>query len=187
MITKLMKIVTAAGLVACAGGGEEAPPPGEADLIDDLEDGDDAIIEANGRLGGWYTFNDETTAGTQVPPETGFVPSPGGAADSGYAASTQGSGFTVGGAGVGFDRNNPSAVGQAGGRGTYVASAFRGIAFSAKGNVPVRFALGTSGVTPSEQGGRCTPSTTEGMECDDLHGINLALIADWKEFQIELA
>lgn len=178
-----------AALVGCAApaadAGPDATPPVAEDLIDDLEDGDDAINGANGRVGGWYTFND-ATAGTQEPPTTGFVPSPGGAGGSAYAATTTGSGFTLWGAGMGFDLNNPAAAGGTGPRGKYDTSPYRGIAFKARGNVPIRVALETVGVTPTDRGGGCTPSMVMGMECDDLHGKAITLTADWQEHLIEL-
>src|SRR5687768_4055128 len=59
--------------------GPDANPPGAEDLLDDLEDGDDAINGETGRMGGWYTFHDDTVGGVQEPPETGFVPTAGGA------------------------------------------------------------------------------------------------------------
>src|SRR5690606_26213567 len=36
-------------------------------LIDDLEDGDGFIVEHEGRLGEWFTYNDGTPGGTQSP------------------------------------------------------------------------------------------------------------------------
>jgi hypothetical protein len=178
-----------AGLLGCAAGGETGPdatPPGAEDLIDDLEDGDDAINGETGRMGGWYTFHDDT-AGTQVPPDTGFTPIAGGADGSAYAANTSGSGFTEWGAGMGFDLNNPEAVGEVGPRGMYDASRFRGIAFKAKGNVAMRISVETVGVAPTDRGGGCTPSEVMGMECDDLHGKDLALTAEWDEYLVEFA
>lgn len=189
MRIKLLKLV---GVIAIAGGcansgGDDGPDPTlPSDLIDDLEDGDDAIAETNGRLGGWYTFND-ATAGTQIPPESGFTPTAGGADGSAYAAGTSGSGFTEWGAGMGFDLNNPEAVGGTGVRGPYDASPYRSIAFKAKGNVPLRLALETLGVTPTDRGGRCTPSTVEGMECEDLHGSLINLTAEWKDYELEFS
>ncbi len=179
-----MRIFVMASLVGCAGGGETAPVGG--DLVDDLEDGDDAIVDADGRRGGWYTFNDETD-GMQEPPGSGFVPTPGGAGDSAYAAGTSGGGFTEWGAGMGFDLNNPEAVGETGERAAYDASAYAGIAFQARGNVDVRVALETLGVTPTDRGGSCTPSTTEGMECEDVHGVAIELTDEWREIQIPFA
>jgi hypothetical protein len=187
MSQTMLRIAGIAAMVGgCANtGGNDGPDPSAPfDLIDDLEDGDDAITEADGRMGGWYTFNDES-AGTQIPPGTGFTPTTGGADGSAYAAATSGSGFTVWGAGMGFDLNNPEAVGQTGVRGPYDASPYKSIAFKARGNVPVRVALETVGVTPIERGGTCTPSMTEGMECEDLHGVNLNLTAEWQDFEVE--
>jgi hypothetical protein len=186
MNTSLTRIVIASGcaaLGACAGGGTSEPPPGDADLIDDLEDGDDAIYEENGRIGGWYTFNDET-AGVQQPPGTGFVPTEGGAGDSAYAAATTGSDFTEWGAGMAFDLNNPTAVGMPGERGPYDTSAYRGIAFSARGTVPVRMAFETPGVVPVDRGGTCVPGPEEAAACDDTHGVSISLAEDWREFEI---
>jgi hypothetical protein len=182
----LLIIATLVGGCANSGGDDGPDPDAPSDLIDNLEDGDDAIDETNGRLGGWYTFHDDTP-GTQIPPETGFTPTTGGADGSAFAAGTSGSGFTEWGAGMGFDLNNPEAVGQTGGRGAYDASPYRSVAFKAKGNVPVRIALETLGVTPSDRGGGCTPSTVEGMECEDLHGVLINLTGEWKDYEVEFA
>lgn len=190
MRTKLVRVTLVAGAalaVGCsAGGSGDDEPLGPADLIDDLEDGDDAIDATNGRLGGWYTFHD-ATAGTQIPPESGFVPTAGGAAGSAYAAGTSGSGFTEWGAGMGFDLNNPEAVGMTGGRARYDASRYQGLVFQARGNVAVRVALETAGVTPADRGGTCTPGTMEGQECEDLHGVTLDLTTEWQEYQVPFA
>jgi hypothetical protein len=190
MRTNLLRIViltgAGVGLAGCTSAGGEPEPMGDEDLIDDLEDGDDAINEANGRLGGWYTFHDDT-GGTQTPPDTGFTPSPGGAGDSAYAASTTGSGFTEWGAGMGFDLNNPEAVGETGMRGPYDVSGYSMVAFSAKGNVLIRVALETLAVIPVDRGGSCVAGATEEEACDDLHGVNLALTDDWKDYTISFS
>jgi len=175
------------GLAGCAAGGGGGTAPGPSDLIDDLEDGDDAINEANGRMGGWYTFNDESTTGTQMPPSSEFMSTAGGADGSAYAAATSGTGFTVWGAGMGFDLNNPEAVGMMGPRAQYDASHFKGIAFKAKGNVPITVSLEIVGVTPTDRGGTCAPSMTMGEECDDLHGTLVDLTPDWKEYAIDFS
>jgi hypothetical protein len=188
MRSPLMSFVGAvvlSGGCAASGGDDGPDPDAPSDLIDNLEDGDDAIDETNGRLGGWYTFHDDTVAGTQIPPETGFTPLAGGADGSSFAAGTSGSGFAEWGAGMGFDLNNPEAVGMTGVRGVYDASGYHSIAFKARGNVPIRVALETLGVTPMENGGTCTPSTVEGMECEDLHGVTLNLTSEWKDYELE--
>lgn len=182
---KTMMLVAAMAAGCANSGGPDGPDPDAPfDLIDDLEDGDDAITETGGRLGGWYTFHDES-AGTQIPPASGFTPTSGGADGSAFSAGTSGSGFTVWGAGMGFDLNNPAAVGGTGARGPYDASPYKSIAFKARGNIAVRVALETVGVTPSDRGGTCTPSTVEGMECEDLHGVMLTLNGEWQDFEIE--
>jgi hypothetical protein len=183
----LITLVAGTGAPGCAGGGsDDGPTPtGPSDLIDDLEDGDDAINETNGRMGNWYTFNDESATGTQMPPSSGFTTATGGAGGSGFAAATSGTGFTVWGAGMGFDLNNPAAIGMAGARAQYDASAFTGIVFKAKGNVPITVSLEVVGVTPTDRGGTCAPSTTMGEECDDLHGTLIDLTPEWKEYAVE--
>jgi hypothetical protein len=186
----LRVLVVTGGLSAvsagCAGaGGDSAGPDaalGTADLIDDLEDGDDAIAATAGRTGNWYTFHDMTAAGTQMPPEAAFVPMAGGAGDSKFAAGTSGSGFTDWGAGMGFDLNSTETT-----RGTYDASKYKTLAFKAKGNVTVRVALETAAVTPTTDGGTCTASTVMGMECEDLHGTSIKLTGEWKEYAIPLS
>lgn len=186
----LITLLAGGGLAACAGGGsddDDTGPTGPTDLIDDLEDGDDSINETNGRLGGWYTFNDESTTGSQIPPASGFTTTTGGADGSAFSAGTSGTGFTVWGAGMGFDLNNPEAVGMTGPRAAYDSSRYTGVAFKAKGNVKITLSVETVGVTPVDRGGTCTPGTMEGEECDDLHGKLLDLTSDWQEYVIPFA
>jgi hypothetical protein len=191
MSTQLTGIVIAAGLLGagCAdgGGGSSGSPDGslgDEDLIDDLEDGDAAIIPHRGRIGGWYTFHDDTPTGTQTPGSQLFIPDPAGAGGSNFAARTTGRGFTEWGAGMGFDLNNPAGAGEEGPRSTYDASGYQVLALQARGNTPVRVALALAGVTPTERGGTCVPSDAAGQECDDLHGTTLLLTSEWKEYQI---
>src|SRR5690606_1927607 len=116
---------------AGADGGADAVTILPENLIDDLDDGDASIAEVGGRIGAWYTYNDETTGGEQAPPsDSDFAPSAGGPTDSGFMARTTGSGFTEWGAGMGFDLNNPGDA-----KGTWDASAFTGVAFKARGDV----------------------------------------------------
>jgi hypothetical protein len=96
-------------------------------LIDDLEDGDGNVIRCSGRNGTWYTHNDGTVGGTQVPaPTVPFLPvMPG--YESNYSAYTKGSGFTSAGAEMGFH----FVIGPKGPE-TYDLSAYTGITFMAK-------------------------------------------------------
>jgi hypothetical protein len=96
-------------------------------LIDNLESDNGYIIPCKGRNGTWYTHNDGTTGGTQVPaPNVPFLPvTPG--YESKYSAYTKGSGFTSAGAEMGFH----FVIGASGPE-TYDLSAYTGITFMAK-------------------------------------------------------
>jgi hypothetical protein len=198
------------GLGACAAGGND-PPPGDDDdsdaggtgdpdpdaagpgdpgdviaeenMIDDLDDGDGLLLVRGGRVGAWYTYNDRSPDGTQTP-ATGvaFLPTTGGPGESVYYANTQGSGFTVWGAGMGFDLNNHN--NPDGTKETYDASAFDGIMFKAMGSVPIRASVMVAGVLSTEIGGTCTPSDVPGEGCDDGHGRAILLTPEWKTYQI---
>lgn len=167
------------------GGNEDDVQIDAANMIDNLEDGDDVIIDAAGRVGAWYTYNDESAGGVQTPSGDEFTPESGGAGGSAYAATMTGSGFTEWGAGMGFDLNNPGDdSGGAGTKGLWDGSAFTGIAFRARGTVPVRLALVTAAVVPVEFGGDCTPSEAEGEECDDAHGRTFTLSDEWTQYLV---
>ncbi len=184
-------------MVACAGGGSDGgggngdsgvvpPDDGEPvviepeNLIDDLDDGDGSINETGGRIGAWYVYNDETATGQQTPdPTKDFAPAAGGPNDAGFMAQTTGSGFTEWGAGMGFDLNNP---GEA--KGIWDASAFKGVAFVARGDVAIRAAIVVEAVVPVEAGGKCVPGTAEGEECDDAHGRSIVLTNEWRQYKV---
>ena len=197
-----MGLIAAAGLLACAAS-DDMDGPGDGSMevdggapvedeqvelapenvIDDLDDGDASIDEIRGRIGAWYTYNDETAAGSQTPDPAGeFAPAAGGPRDVGFMAATAGSGFTEWGAGMGFDLNNPGDA-----KGVWDGSSFTGIAFYARGNVPVRVAIATRAVVPETAGGTCTPGPAEGEECDDAHGEIVTLDTTWRQYVIPFA
>jgi hypothetical protein len=181
---------TASGAGGCGGGGGGGGADaglGPVDMIDDLEDGDDAILAAGGRQGAWSTFHDETKGAVQTPSDTMFTATMGGADGSKFAAATTGMGFTDWGAGMGLDLNAPDEVGGTMTRGPYDASKYKTIAFSAKGNVTIWVGVEISATSPTDQGGTCTPSTVAGMECEDLHGLSVKLTPDWHEYTIPYA
>lgn len=102
--------------------------PLELSMIDDLEDGNVAILDGDGavrRQGAWYIYNDGSAAGAQDPPDrAGLVvalePMRG---DSTKAVHTSGNDlFNEWGAGVGFPLST----------GDYDISAYRGITFWAR-------------------------------------------------------
>jgi hypothetical protein len=158
---------------------------GFLDRIDDLEDGDDSILALGFRVGFWYTFNDATPGGRQTPPGTLVSTEPGGSSAIGYCARTFGSGFEMWGAGIGLDLNNTGdeLPGMMTKRLPYDASAFKGVAFAAKGNVTLRFAASTAAVEDVAAGGTCVGGARN-PACADTHGVAIPLSADWRTYSV---
>ncbi len=152
-------------------------------MIDDLEDGDPVIANLEGRVGAWYTYNDASAGASQSPAAGAmFTPTAGGASGSAFHANTTGSGFAEWGAGMGLDLNNPGdGMGGAGIKGTYDASGYGGIAFSARGNAAVRVKLQVEAIVPTAEGGTCADM------CDDAHGATIQLTGDWVQYSVTFA
>src|SRR5689334_14311317 len=71
------------GTAGATGTGGSGP---STDMIDNLDDNNGFIIQANGRQGPWHSFNDTTSSGNQQPPlGSGFMPASGGANNTAYA------------------------------------------------------------------------------------------------------
>jgi hypothetical protein len=141
-------------------------------LIDDLEDGDGNIIPIDGRQGYWYTFNDGTLTGTQLPVWGGRIfraqpitDRPG----SNFAAWTQGSGFTNWGGGMGFYLNGSS--------GFYNANKYSGVTFWAKvaPNSMNGVRVDISDNQTVSDGGICT-------SCWNFFGKNMVLSTTWQRY-----
>lgn len=145
-------------------------------MIDDMESGTGSIKPQNGRIGAWYTYNDETAAGSQTPlMGSAFLPeaTTGGPSGSLHAAHTYGSGFATWGAGMGFDLNNDGATKK-----VYDVTGKTGFAFWGKGGHPVRVKVLTSGTTPVAEGGTCSTN------CGDNHGLILTFTGSWQQFVV---
>jgi endoglucanase len=118
---------------------------GPPSLIDDLEDGDLAIVRTEGRQGDWFAF-DDGTAGLS----TLAVGQPGRAAGA-FAVRATGSGFGQWGGGIGFPLDR-----DASGRRTYDASGYTGITFWARVTPgPQTFALMVVDRNTEPEGGIC--------------------------------
>ncbi|WP_437522156.1 carbohydrate binding domain-containing protein [Sorangium sp. So ce726] len=163
-----------------AGGG-----PQTIEMIDDMEDNDNAILAKGGRVGYWYTFNDGSEGATQTPPPdpegTGEEPFTMTALEparsqSTYAARSWGEGFETWGAGFGFDLNSPE-----GAKASYDASAYTGITFWAKlgagSGTSVTVLISDPGTDPT--GGSCS-------ECDAWQK-SLPVTEEWQQFTIPFA
>lgn len=171
--------------LACSGDpkAEDFGPPvniAAEDMIDDFEDGDGALKEIGGRMGFWYVYKDMTAGATVMPDEgAAVVPADPGPMGTGKAIRVSGSGFKDWGAGIGFQFNkmgnnmpNP-----------YNASAYTGVAFMAKGNVPIRVGFGVPDVLPPSEGGTCVDNAMM-TNCHDLHGYLVRLPSDWKQVKV---
>jgi len=142
-------------------------------LIDDLEDGNIQIPEFDGRMGGWYIYDDGTGGRQQPSPLRVTTES---AAVGTTAIRTYGEGFTSWGAAIGLaftiselDYGNCP----------YDASAYDGVSFWARGSGTIRFHISTMDTATVEEGGRCT-----GEKCWDDYGIELALEDEWQHFVV---
>ncbi|XXX73197.1 CIA30 family protein [Sorangium sp. So ce134] len=165
-----------------AGGG-----PQTLEIIDDMEDEDNAIRASGGRIGYWYTFNDGTEGATQNPPPdpegTGETPFTMSAIEpargqSAYAARSWGSGFEGWGVGFGFDLNSPEGT-----KTPYDASAYTGITFWAKVGAGSSTAATVMISDPSTDpaGGSCTD------ECDNWQKSLAGISEEWQQFTIPFA
>ncbi len=163
-----------------SGNGGSAPPPPQAtyELLDNLEDGDDRIVNAAGHQGPWHSFN--SGGGNQQPSAYGpFKPEIGGFGSSMYAVHTTGDGYQY--AGVGFDLNNASTTPESAMSQSFDASGFDGIVFVAKGTGKLRIELPMKSFVPFDRGGSCTNDCWNVYGNRDAAG---ALTADWKEYKI---
>jgi hypothetical protein len=153
-------------------------------VIDDLEDKDDAIKDSEDRSGSWYTFHDDTKGGTQMPGDD-FKPTAGGANGSKYAAVTSGKGFTEWGAGMAFDLNYGGEDLKGKPKPTWDASKLKGVTFMMKSKTPkVRFAIATQAVADNgDGGGTCVDNTTMD-NCNNTHGVDLTVGTDWERYKI---
>ncbi|WP_437554894.1 hypothetical protein WME97_22930 [Sorangium sp. So ce367] len=159
-------------------GGSDAEPelPACTALLDDLEDGDGAILRCKDRVGSWYTYNDGTRGGAQTPlPGRPFVPVSPGHDPSEYAAHVAGSGFVSRGAGMGFDLN----FAPGGAKLTYDASGYSGLTFWAKAAAPTHIYVNFPDRNTDREGGVC-----EGTGCGDHFGEGIDITTEWAQYTV---
>jgi hypothetical protein len=160
-------------------------------MIDDMEDGDEAICVRdgpNGRHGPWVTVGDGSSMSTLVPAQGFLAPTPiegGRGTSSHYAAHFAGSGFTDWGALMGFTLNNDQGLFSS----TYKASAYGGITFWMKSNVAVSVGFRVPATSPVEKGGTCKDSASE-FNCNNNFQFRLSAPPDpnvWAEYHVPFA
>ena len=146
-------------------------PPCPDGMLDDGEDGNSQIHQADGRDGYWFAFVD--TLGSTITPRGQFEMSPGGRPGqepSKHHARMRGTMAPAGEslyAGVGFALTNP--------KGGFDLSQAGGIRFWAKGPGLVRFK--TPDVNTDPAGDRCT-------DCYNDFGVDLYLSESWERYTI---
>jgi hypothetical protein len=182
-----------------AGGSGSTPAPGSCAIaagtltdlsIDDLEDGDNTIQALGQRVGYWYTYNDGSGTQKPAPDPTGaipFQPTPGGHSPLFSAETSSTTGFTIYGAGMGFDFNNTAKKSC-----PYNASVYTGIKFWAKGNTSIRAMIKIPSTTQStSDSGTCVAPATAATgclcECENHFGITQVLTADWVQYSLPFA
>ena len=137
---------------------------GNYPIIDNMADGDNAILSQDGRAGWWVTFNDGT--GTQMPTAPDVVASKGKICTSGFGFTSWGAGLVTA---LNTDGTNHC---------TYDASVYQGITLSLEGVVAgrlaMRFTIPTADISKASDlsGGSCVDSPTDGS-CNDFFGISL--------------
>jgi hypothetical protein len=168
------------------------PCPSPSAPIDDMENGMGTIFKICGRIGFWYTYHDSTAGGTLTPmamatfTDSAVTPARpiGDSGTSAMAARMTGNGFTIYGAGMGFDLQNPGGQST---KGLYDASMYSGVTFWAKGSVSgtgvVRFNVPDKATDPV--GGVC--SGTGASQCSDDHGHTLTLTSSWQQYSFTWA
>jgi hypothetical protein len=147
---------------------------GGAPMIDDWEDRNARLLIADGREGTWMVYNDGS--GKQVPPGLSpmhpvqLVPARG---QSHYALHTSGEKLSIWGSTV---------VGSFTDGGCYDMSAYRGVAFWAKGNTRIYAQLAVIDEVSKESGGLCA-----GTACYTSPSKAFDLGPRWQEYVLTFA
>jgi hypothetical protein len=159
----------------------DSGPGLQLEAIDDMATNSGSILPSHGRVGAWYTYNDATAGATEMPgvPFTKTALNPP-RDTANFAARMQGSGFTLWGAGEGFNLDDPGNGEGGSAKIAYDASAYTGIAFWAKAGsgstTSLRVNVSDKDTDPA--GGVCMPVS----KCNDHFGATLPLSTQWRQF-----
>jgi hypothetical protein len=163
-----------------AGGDDNSGP--EIDMIDDMEDGDSAILEQRGRRGYWFTTTDETP-GSYINPSTqnAFymtdLTRPGSSSRKG--AYVQGGGFLGWGAAAGFDFAYYGRVEA------YDVSGATGLRFWARADTPVSVNVQFPNIDSHPAGDRCVDSGNPPEQaCFSHWGKRVEFTSEWREVEV---
>lgn len=165
------------------GGGDTNPEEPRVDIIDDFEDSDVAIAAIEGRVGYWYSYN-ENDARPRMP--TSSVVTDGASAVIHATGSHQGGvalDAAYGGLGVDLNNPDPSSEGpKSAAREPYDASAWDGFQFRIRGGgstKSIRFEIVTTQVATQVEGGDCN-----GDGCFDAFGMDVPLETSWTTVKV---
>lgn len=153
-------------IVAC----EAATAIGDEPLIDDFEDGDEAILTQDARDASWYKYNSDNGSDAQLYEFAQVGDSPAGGS---VALHTAGSGFEWAGVGLGLrwsDGTNNCA---------YNASVYEGITFWGRGSGTVRFTAAMPETVPLSDGGSCDELE---MPCWNHPGADVTFTDGWQQY-----
>jgi hypothetical protein len=139
---------------------------GNAPLIDDFEDGDDALLPLEQRAGLWRWVRDTDAPGTA--PALLPVPRQPSSAKNQLALRVKGDRLREWGATIEFVFESKC----------YDASAYAGIAFQARGANRIYLAPREVGVMPVSAGGLCVD------DCHNNHVKQISLGPDWQTFEV---
>ncbi len=177
---------------------------GTDNLISDFEDGTGAVVQAAGRNGAWYGYNDQSATCMENPAQ-GAMNVPATALEtprcgSHFAFRMKGDGCTTWGAGMGTDLAAPlPSDGGAGDAATggavprknrYDLSGYQAISFWGRvgtgSTTAVHFKLPMLADTKIADGGLCSLSELGTDKCSDDWGRFLTFTTAWKMFTVPL-
>jgi hypothetical protein len=139
---------------------------GDDPTIDDFEDGDGAVLARDGRQAAWYIAKDSDPPGTSYPTLPSLRPEP--APGNRFALHARGDELRDWGASIEIKLTPPC----------YDASAYAGIAFSARGPGRIYLAAREVRIVGVEYGGTCT------HDCYNAHVRKVDLDAGWRRFEV---
>ncbi|MEZ4372542.1 MAG: carbohydrate binding domain-containing protein [Polyangiaceae bacterium] len=174
---------------ASGSAGQSATCPSSANagpetVLDDVEDGDDAILSADGRAGYWFSYKDDLDSGSMVSTPAAMTP---GANSTTHAIQVTGKSSSAAEYGPGF--GFPLLSIDVGGSSTaslscpYDVSSYSGISLwlKATGVSSVAVLVPTSATTSTAEGGTCATN------CDDHFAKTVSVSSSWAKVDISFA
>lgn len=157
-----------------------SPSAGAEMVLDDVEDGDDAILGADGRVGYWFSYKDDADSGSSVSLPMAMTP---GANASTHAIVVAGKSSSTAEYGPGF--GFPLLGVELGSSGAslscpYDVSSYSGISLwlKATGVTSLEVLIPTSATTPSAEGGVCA------TDCNDHFARSVSVSSTWALVEI---